>query len=54
METFNINTYPELIKQLTKPDFKIKDFKRLIESKTGIKEKNLKFRIKFDYNNQSY
>lgn len=52
METFNIKYYPELIEQLAQSDLKIKDFKRFIRSKTGIKENNLKFRIKFEYNNE--
>ena len=44
MQTFYFSNYPELIN----PNLKIKDIKRIIKDKTGIKEENQKFKISFD------
>ena len=44
MQSFYFSDYPELIN----PNLKVKDIKRIIKDKTGIKEENQRFNISFD------
>ena len=50
MEKIEFSDCPELIN----PNIKIKDVKRLIKNKTGIKEENQRFHVYFDYINFFY
>ena len=44
MQSFHFSDYPELIN----PNLKVKDIKRIIKDKTGIKGENQRFKISFD------
>ena len=51
MEYIHFSNYPELIN----PNLKVKDVKRIIKDKTGIKEENQRFKVTFDnFNGQKY
>ena len=49
MEKIYFSDCPELIK----PNLKIKDIKRIIKNKTGIKEQNQRFQLSFDFSSNT-